>query len=81
MTSPKRMTTPEQAAQAKAIQLGKLAIRATTAAGSGHPTTALSLAHLVTVLMYQVMRWDSAHPDAPGPHGQSRPMTMDDLLA
>ena len=102
------MTTPEQAAQAKAIQLGKLAIRATTAAGSGHPTTALSLAHLVTVLMYQVMRWDPAHPDAPGsdrlilseghavpivyaacadlgviirPHGKSRPMTMDDLLA
>ena len=102
------MTIPEQAAQAKAIQLGKLAIRATTAAGSGHPTTALSLEHLVTVLMYQVMRWDPAHPDAPGsdrlvlseghsvpiiyaacadlgviirPHCQSRPMTMDDLLA
>lgn len=102
------MTTPEQAAQAKAIQLGKLAIRATTAAGSGHPTTALSLAHLVTVLMYEVMRWDPAHPDAPGsdrlvlseghavpiiyaacadlgviirPHGESRPMTMDDLMA
>ena len=31
----------------KAIELGRLAIRATTAAGSGHPTTALSLAHLV----------------------------------
>ncbi len=40
-----------KAVHAKAIALGKLAIRATTSAGSGHPTTALSLAHLVTVLM------------------------------
>ncbi len=46
------MTTPTKALQAKAIALGKLAVRATTSAGSGHPTTALSLAHLVAVLMY-----------------------------
>lgn len=51
---------------AKAIDLGRLAIRATTAAGSGHPTTALSLAHLVTVLMYRVMRWTPAEPANPG---------------
>ena len=51
---------------AKAIDLGRLAIRATTAAGSGHPTTALSLAHLVTVLMYRVMRWTPAEPDHAG---------------
>jgi transketolase len=50
---------------AKAIDLGRLAIRATTEAGSGHPTTALSLAHLVTVLMYRVMRWTPAQPDNP----------------
>lgn len=37
------MTTPSQAVQSKAIALGKLAIRATTSAGNGHPTTALSL--------------------------------------
>src|SRR5580698_2291457 len=54
------------AVQAKAIELGKLAVRATTAADSGHPTTALSLAHLVTVLMYRVMRWDPKQPAAPG---------------
>jgi transketolase len=60
------MTTPEQAVQSKAIELGKLAVRATTSAGSGHPTTALSLAHLVAVLMYRVMRWDPKQPDAPG---------------
>jgi transketolase len=51
---------------AKAIDLGRLAIRATTAAGSGHPTTALSLAHLVSVLMYRVMRWTPDQPDNPG---------------
>jgi transketolase len=60
------MTARGSAVDAKAIELGKLAVRATTAAGSGHPTTALSLAHLVTVLMYRVMRWDPTHPDAPG---------------
>ncbi|MGC1408568.1 MAG: thiamine pyrophosphate-dependent enzyme, partial [Acetobacteraceae bacterium] len=51
---------------AKAIDLGRLAIRATTAAGSGHPTTSLSLAHLVSVLMYRVMRWTPTAPDNPG---------------
>jgi transketolase len=54
---------------AKAIALGKLAVRATTAAGSGHPTSALSLAHIVTVLMYRVMRWD---PKQPGHRGADR---------
>jgi transketolase len=60
------MSRTSLAVQAKAIELGKLAVRATTAAGSGHPTTALSLAHLVTVLMYRVMRWDPKQPAAPG---------------
>jgi transketolase len=46
----------------KAIELGKLSVEMTTAAGSGHPSTALSLAHLVTVLMYHQMRWDPADP-------------------
>jgi transketolase len=55
-----------QVLHAKAIELGRLAIRATTAAGSGHPTTALSLAHLVAVLMYRVMRWTPADPGNPG---------------
>ena len=51
---------------AKSINLGRLAIRATTAAGSGHPTTALSLAHLVSVLMYRVMHWTPSDPANPG---------------
>jgi transketolase len=60
------MSSPTQAVQSKAIALGKVAVRATTSAGSGHPTTALSLAHIVAVLMYRVMRWDPQVPDAPG---------------
>jgi transketolase len=52
----------ELAVQKKAIELGKLSIEMTTSAGSGHPSTALSLAHLVTVLMYYQMRWDPKDP-------------------
>src|SRR5579863_10482730 len=46
----------------KAIEIGKLAVEMTTAAGSGHPSTALSLAHLITELMYRQMRWDPKDP-------------------
>jgi transketolase len=46
----------------KAIAIGKLSVEMTTSAGSGHPSTALSLAHLVTVLMYHQMRWDPKNP-------------------
>jgi transketolase len=52
----------ETAVHRKAIELGKLSIEMTTAAGSGHPSSALSLAHLVTVLMYHQMRWDPKNP-------------------
>ena len=50
------------AAHRKAIEIGKLSVEMTTAAGSGHPSTALSLAHLVAVLMYHQMRWDPKDP-------------------
>src|ERR1700677_3959339 len=46
----------------KAVDIGKLSVEMTTSAGSGHPSTALSLAHLVTVLMYHQMRWDPKDP-------------------
>ncbi|MCA9284385.1 MAG: transketolase [Phycisphaerales bacterium] len=52
----------EAAVHAKAIQLDKLSLDMCAAAGSGHPTTALSLGHIVTVLMYHAMRWV---PEAP----------------
>ena len=46
----------------KAAELGKLAVRMTAKAGSGHPSSGLSLAHIVTSLMYRQMRWDPANP-------------------
>jgi transketolase len=65
------MPTFDQIVHAKALEIGKLAVRAITAAGSGHPSTALSLAHLTTVLMYHTMRWDPEHPHH---HGSDRLM-------
>jgi len=50
---------------AKAVELIKLCYRMTSAAGSGHPTTAASLAHLVIALMYKHMRWEPANPQHP----------------
>lgn len=52
----------ESAINRKAIDLGRLSVEMTTAAGSGHPSTALSLVHLVAVLMYHQMRWDPKDP-------------------
>ncbi len=37
----------------------------TSAAGSGHPTTCMSIGHLVTVLMFHTMRWSPEYPDYP----------------
>lgn len=47
---------------AKAVELAKLSYEMTAAAGSGHPTTAASLAHLTAVLMHTHMRWEPANP-------------------
>lgn len=55
--------TFQASVHAKAIELIKLAIEMTTAAGSGHPTSAASLAHIVTVLLYHHMRYDPVEPD------------------
>jgi transketolase len=52
----------ESSVNRKAIDIGKLSVEITTSAGSGHPSTALSLAHLITVLMYYQMRWDPKDP-------------------
>ncbi|MFQ5428911.1 MAG: transketolase [Phycisphaerae bacterium] len=50
----------------KCIELNKEALRMTTSAGSGHPTSALSIMHIVVTLMYDVMRYDPADPWHPG---------------
>jgi transketolase len=53
----------EAAVHAKAIQLDHLVLDMCAAAGSGHPTSGMSLGHLVTVLMYHTMRWLPEHPE------------------
>jgi len=53
-------------AHAKAVELGKHVVRMTTAAGSGHPSSALALSHIIVELMYRQMRYDPADPWNPG---------------
>ncbi|MCH2135338.1 MAG: transketolase [Phycisphaerales bacterium] len=53
----------EAAVHAKAIRLNTLSLQMTADAGSGHPTTCMSLGHITTVLMYHAMRWV---PEDPG---------------
>lgn len=47
-----------------AQQLRVDSIRATTAAGSGHPTSSMSAADLMAVLLSNYLRYDFSHPDA-----------------
>jgi transketolase len=51
--------------QDKAARLRIDSIRATTAAGSGHPTTCASAAEIVSVLFFSVMRYDPKQPHSP----------------
>ena len=46
----------------KVTQLSKQIVRMCTEAGSGHPSSALSLVHIVTALMYRTMRYEPANP-------------------
>jgi transketolase len=55
----------EAAVHAKAIQLDQLSLEMCAAAGSGHPTSAMSLGHIVTVLLYHSMRWAPDQPRYP----------------
>lgn len=55
----------EAAVHAQAIDLDRLSLEMCAAAGSGHPTTAMALGHLVTVLMFHTMRWSPEQPDYP----------------
>ncbi len=49
-------------AHAKVIELDKHVVRMTTAAGSGHPSSALALGHIIVELMYRRMRYDPGDP-------------------
>jgi transketolase len=55
----------EAVVHAQAIELDRLSLEMCAAAGSGHPTTAMSLGHIVTVLMFQTMRWTPDYPNYP----------------
>lgn len=46
----------------KVIKLAKQVVRMCAEAGTGHTSSSLSLAHLVTALMYRVMRYDPRNP-------------------
>ena len=48
-----------------ANQLRIDSVEATTAAGSGHPTSCASMAEIMAVLFFRIMRYDPSHPRAP----------------
>jgi transketolase len=45
-----------------AQKLRRLSMESTTAAGSGHPTSCMSAAEIVSVLFFDEMRWDPGDP-------------------
>ena len=49
----------------KAVHLAKMTYEITGAAGSGHPSSGASLAHLVAILLYQHMRFEPMNPGHP----------------
>ncbi|MBI5724180.1 MAG: transketolase [Planctomycetes bacterium] len=46
----------------KVIKLARQIVKMCTAAGSGHPSSALSVLHLTAALMYRVMRYEPKNP-------------------
>jgi transketolase len=58
----KSMPTLVPTIHAKAVELARHVLEMTTAAGSGHPSTALALVHVVVELMYRRMRYDVSDP-------------------
>ena len=50
----------------RVARIAKLSVRMTAVAGSGHPSSALSLAHIVAYLMNNQMRFEPADPRNPG---------------
>ena len=56
------MVSTNSSLHAKAVELAKHSVRMTTAAGSGHPSTAMALSHIIVELMYRRMRYDPSDP-------------------
>lgn len=59
------MSDPMTTWKELAAQLRIDSIRCTTAAGSGHPTSSMSAADLMAVLMTKYLRWDWSQPHHP----------------
>ena len=55
----------ENAIHARAILLDTMSLEMCAESGSGHPTSAMSIGHLVAVLMYRTMRWLPNNPENP----------------
>jgi transketolase len=55
----------ETAIHARAILLDTMSLEMCAESGSGHPTSAMSIGHLVAVLMYRTMRWLPDNPNNP----------------
>lgn len=55
----------EAAVHAQAIEIDRLSLEMCATSGSGHPTSAMSIAHITTVLMFQAMRWSPEYPEYP----------------
>lgn len=55
----------EAAVHAQAIEICRLSMEMTAASGSGHPTSAMSISHIVTSLMFSAMRWSPDYPNYP----------------
>ncbi len=53
----------ENAIHARAILLDTMSLEMCAESGSGHPTSAMSIGHLVAVLMYRTMRWLPDNPE------------------
>jgi len=62
---PATVSNERQILEQKATQLRIDSIRATTAAGSGHPTSCASAAEIVSTLFFSVMRYDPKNPRDP----------------
>ncbi len=64
---PSSTVTPDllTALHNKATELRIDSVRATTEAGSGHPSSCCSAADIVATLFFSVMRYDPANPKAP----------------
>src|SRR5262250_434514 len=59
------MTTSTDALKEKGRRLRILSLKATTEAGSGHPSSCLSAADLISVIFFHEMQFDPRDPHNP----------------